>query len=269
MKITKILSPIALLLLTFQLSGWGSKAHDIIAHIAEQNLTPKAQSEVTRLLNGRTMVYYAMWMDNIRSDSRFDFTSTWHFANVDSGYTYATMPKAETGDVITATDLSWQKLTSKTENDSIKKLYLKFMIHLIGEIHCPVHAGRKTDRGGNDFPVIWFGEQTNLHSLWDSRFLERARSWSYTEWAANLTSNLTSADIAQMQRGTHRDWFDETVVIASYVYKHTPRNQNLRFSYIHGKKNILGREQTFLNILEQQLILGGYRLAYVLNTIFD
>ena len=255
----KILLSVVLLFLTIQLSAWGGKAHDIIAHIAEQNLAPNAKTEVARLLNGRSMVYYAMWMDNIRSDERFNFTATWHYANVDEGMTYATMPRAETGDVLTATDLSLQKITSETENDSIKKMYLKFLIHLIGEIHCPMHAGRGTDRGGNDYRVIWFGDTINLHSLWDTHLLERARSWSYTEWAANLTTGLTVADIARMQRGTPHEWFDETVSLAAYVYLHTPQNQNLRFNYIYK----------FSPVLEQQLTRGGYRLAYILNTIFN
>ena len=125
----KILSSILFLILTLQLSAWGGRAHDVIAQIAEKNLTPNARAEVARLLNGRSMVYYAMWMDNIRSDSTYNFTATWHYANVDSGQTYESMPKVETGDVLTATDLAIQKITSKTENDSIKTMYLKFLIH--------------------------------------------------------------------------------------------------------------------------------------------
>ena len=122
-----------------------------------------------------------------------------------------------------------------------------------------MHAGRKTDLGGNRHRVIWFGEETNLHSLWDSRLIDRARSWSYTEWALNLTAGLTPEQIAKKQRGTPHEWFAETVVIADYVYKNTPQNQNLSFRYIYSKSHIL----------EQQLLLGGYRLAYLLNTIFN
>ena len=165
MKITKNLSPIIFSILTLQLSAWGSKGHDIIAEIADRNLTPTAKAEVTRLLNGKTMVYYAVWMDNIRSDSTYDFTSTWHYANVDSGQTYETMPRVETGDVVTATDLSIQKITSRTATDSVKGMYLKFLIHLVADLHCPMHAGRATDRGGNRHSITWFGSQTNLHSL--------------------------------------------------------------------------------------------------------
>jgi hypothetical protein len=259
MKITRRLFQIALLFLPLRLFAWGGKAHDVIAHIAGQNLTPKARAEVSRLLNDKTMVYYAMWMDNIRSDSIYDFTSTWHYANVDSGYSYASMPKVETGDVLTATELAIRNITSETETDSIKTMYLKFLIHLIGEIHCPMHAGRATDRGGNDYTVIWFRDTINLHSLWDFHFLERARDWSYTEWAVNLTADKTPTDIAQMQQGTPNEWFSETVAFANLVYKNTPQNQNWSYRYIYQHSQML----------EQQLMLGGYRLAYLLNVIFD
>jgi hypothetical protein len=217
MKITRRLFQIALLFLPLQVFAWGGKAHDVIARIAEQNLTPKANAEVSRLLNGKTMVYYAMWMDNIRSDSAYDFTSTWHYANVDSGYAYASMPKNETGDVLTATELAIRNIKSETATDSVKTMYLKFLIHLIGEIHCPMHAGRANDRGGNDYPVIWFRDTINLHSLWDFHFLERARDWSYTEWAVNLTADKTPNDIARMQQGTPTEWFLETVALADLV----------------------------------------------------
>jgi hypothetical protein len=268
MKITKILLPIAFLLLTLQLSAWGGLAHNTIAHIAQQNLTQEAEAEVARLLNGRTMVYYAMWMDNARSLPEFDFMRTWHWANVDSGFTYETMPQYPSGDVITATELAIHKLTSAAYCDSTKRVFLKILIHTIGEIHCPMHAGRSTDRGGNDHPIIWFGQPSNLHRLWDGQILDRARSWSYTEWARNLTAHVTVSDIAEMQRGTPRDWFGETVVFAHYIYKHTPQNENLSFSYIHGMRIIDGQRRTFLSVAEQQLTAGGYRLAYVLNTMF-
>jgi hypothetical protein len=259
MKIVKILSLAVFVFLSLQLFAWGYKAHYVIAEIAEQNLTPKAKTKVDELLNGKKMVYWADWMDKIRSDSTYDFTRTWHYANVDSGYTYETMPKLETGDVVVATDLAIEVIKSKTQNDSIKAMYLKFLIHLVGDIHCPVHAGRATDRGANRHHIIWFGEETNLHSMWDSQFIGAARVWSYSEWAANLMAGIASVDIAQMQRGTPTEWFGETVSIADYVYKVSPQGQNYSYAYIYRHSHVL----------EQQLTLAGYRLAYVLNTIFN
>jgi len=259
MKIVKILLPITFLLLTFQASSWGYKAHYIIAEIAERNLTPTAKAKVDEMLNHKKMVYWADWMDKVRSDSRYDFVRTWHFANVDSGQTYETMPRVETGDVVTATELAIQKVQSKTETDSIRTMYLKFLIHLVGDIHCPVHAGRATDRGGNLHAVTWFGRETNLHSLWDGQFLESARPWSYTEWADNLIAGITATDIARMKQGTPIEWFSQTVKIADYIYKVTPKGPIHGYQYVYR----------YSYILEQQLTLAGFRLAFILNTIFS
>jgi len=255
----KTLLTITFLLLTLQLSAWGFKAHYVIAEMAEQNLTPKAKAKVDDMLDGKKMVYWADWMDKVRSDNTYDFTATWHFANVDSGQTYESMPKVETGDVVTATELAITMIQSNTESDSIKTMYLKFLIHLIGDLHCPMHAGRSTDLGGNRHPVTWFGNETNLHRLWDSQLLESARQWSYSEWADNLMAGITTTDIAQMQQGTPREWFSETAKIADFIYKNTPQNQNHSYKYIYENSHIL----------EEQLTLAGYRLAYILNMIFD
>jgi hypothetical protein len=259
MKIFKILSIVIFAISTFQLSAWGGKGHDIIAQIAEQNLSKKAKKEVSKLLKGKKMVYYAVWMDNLRNDSIYDFTSTWHYANVDSGQTYESMPKVETGDVVTATDLAMRIITSKTENDSVKGLYLKLLIHLVGDLHCPMHAGRLSDRGGNRYPIIWFNRDINLHSLWDTQIIESARNWSYSEWAVNLMADKTPVMVVQMQKGTPRDWFLETVSTADFVYNHTPQKTKLSYKYLYD----------YSYILEQQLTLGGYRLAYLLNTMFN
>ena len=60
------------------------------------------------------------------------------------------------------------------------------LIHLIGDMHCPMHAGRKQDRGGNGTTVKFFGKKSNLHSVWDSDLLESTHRWSYTEWQKQI-----------------------------------------------------------------------------------
>ncbi len=259
MKTLKTLSIIIFVFLTYQLSAWGNKGHYIIAEIAEQNLTPKAKTKVDQLLKGKKMVYYAEWMDNLRNDSIYNFTKTWHYANVDSGQTYESMPKVPTGDVVTATDSALRKITSQIENDSVKGLYLKLLIHIIGDLHCPMHAGHLSDIGGNRYPIKWFNRTINLHGLWDTQIIESARSWSYSEWTINLMAGQTLATVADMQKGTPKEWFNETVAIADFVYRHTPQNVNFDYKYLYD----------YSYILEKQLTLGGYRLAYLLNTIFN
>ena len=89
--------------------GWGAKGHDIVAAIAEQNLTKKAKKEINKLLGGKSIVYYSSWMDNIQNSpywkDGYYKTKTWHYANVDKGHTYETMSKNENGDVVTALEM--------------------------------------------------------------------------------------------------------------------------------------------------------------------
>ena len=140
--------------------GWGAKGHDIVAAIAEQNLTKKAKKEINKLLGGKSIVYYSSWMDNIQNSpywkDGYYKTKTWHYDNVDKGHTYETMSKNENGDVVTALEMLSKELTVNYDNltDSMKVDYLKMIVHLVGDLHCPMHAGRLSYRGGNKCKVM-------------------------------------------------------------------------------------------------------------------
>ena len=86
---------IALLFDFTSASAWGPIGHDVVASIAEQNLTPKAKRKISKILDGKSIVYYSSWMDNIQNspawEGGYDKTKTWHYANVDKGHTYQTM----------------------------------------------------------------------------------------------------------------------------------------------------------------------------------
>jgi len=253
-----ILCVIALFTQNTPAFGWGSKGHDVIAGIAEAHLKKKAKKEVRKLLEGRTMVYYSTWMDNIRSDSAYAYTRTWHYANVDKGKTYETQEKERDGDVITATMLSIKQLNNKHLPDSVRSMYLKLLIHLVADMHCPMHAGRATDRGGNDYPVVWKKEQTNLHRLWDDIIINAAKDWNSIEWAIYTDISKDNKKRKAIEAGKPLDWFNETVVLAKDIYDNTPENQTIPQSYI----------RKYTPVIEEQFLKAGYRLAGLLNTVF-
>jgi hypothetical protein len=230
----------------------------VIAGIAEAHLNSKAKKEIRKLLGGHTVVYYSMWMDDIRNNPAYAFTRTWHYANVDEGKTYETMEKQPEGDVVTATVLSIEQLKNKNQPDSVRSMYLKLLIHLVGDLHCPVHAGRATDRGGNDFPVQWRRTKTNLHRLWDELVIDAARNWSAIEWATYIDVTMSKQQQKTIEAGTPLDWFNETTVHAADIYKNTPENQTIPQSYV----------TKYTPLIEEQFRKAGYRLAYLLNTIF-
>lgn len=248
------------------LFGWGPVGHDVVAAIAEQNLSKKAKKEIDKLLDGRSIVYYSSWMDNIQNSpywtSGYNQTKTWHYANVDEGHTYQTMTKNAKGDVVQALTTLTDELTNNYENltDSVRQDYVKMIVHMVGDLHCPMHAGRLSDLGGNRTKVKWFGRQTNLHSVWDSKIVESARSWNYSEWRDQL--DRTSKEYKKsVMCGTYEEWFGETVEGAAKIYDYVEalgENPNLSYQFVYD----------FSPLLEDRLLVGGYRLAYVLNTIF-
>lgn len=266
-KFATIVLSLAMVLNTFSSFSWGPTGHDVIAAIAERHLTDKARQEIDRLLEGRSIVYYSSWMDNIQNSPYWEYgynqTKTWHYANVDKGYTYQTMPKNENGDVVVAVTTLADQLANNYDNltDSMKVDYVKMLVHMVGDMHCPMHSGRLSDLGGNRVKVKWFGRNTNLHSVWDSKIVESARKWSYSEWTDHL--DRTSAEYkAAVMSGTPEEWFMETVGYAADVYEYVENlgeEPHLSYHFVFD----------FSPLLEQQLLNGGYRLAYVLNTIFD
>ena len=180
--------------------GWGQKGHDVVACIAECHLSRRAARRVTRALEGHSPVYYANWMDNASHTPEYAYSSTWHYANIDEGYTYETMPRNEAGDIVTALhdiidDLRKGGLTPEEEN-----IRLRMLVHLVGDLHCPMHAGHKSDLGGNTVSVLYFDTPTKLHTIWDTQLVESAHKWSYTEWQRQNGSHLRR-DIQGAARG--------------------------------------------------------------------
>ena len=246
--------------------GWGATGHDVVAAIAEQHLTPKAKRKINKLLDGKSIVYYSSWMDNIQNSpywkNGYNKTKTWHYANVDEGFTYQTMTKNPDGDVVSGLEMLTKEMTENYKHltDSMRVDYLKMIVHMVGDLHCPMHAGRLSDRGGNGTKVKWFGQNTSLHSVWDSKMIDSARKWHYSEWAEQLdrTDRKYKKDI---MKGSYEEWFNDTVENAAILYDYVEElgdTPNLSYQFVYD----------FSPLLEEQLLNGGYRLAYVLNTIF-
>ena len=256
-----------LLLSSVSAFAWGPKGHDVVAAIAEQHLTKKARKALDELLDGKSIVYYSSWMDNIQNspywENGYNKTKTWHYANVDKGLTYQTMKKNENGDVVSGLEFLTKELTENYDNltDSMRVDYVKMVVHMVGDLHCPMHAGRLSDLGGNRMKVRWFGQNTNLHSVWDSKMIDSARKWSYSEWRDHLDRKDKKFEKDAIQ-GTYEEWFMGTVENAAEIYDYVERQEkaepNLSYQFVYD----------FSPMLEEQLLLGGLRLAHVLNSIF-
>lgn len=237
--------------------GWGQKGHDVTAYIAEQHLAPAAKEAVNDLLDGKSMVYWACWLDNASNTPEYAYTKTWHYKNVDEGVKYEDMTPNPKGDAVTAVKSSIETLKSTTASRDEKVLALKILIHVVGDMHQPMHMGHATDLGGNQVKIKFFNRDRNLHGVWDSDLIDGAHKWSFTEWQVQL-DRLSEAQEEALTKGSIDDWAKETMAITTQVYKATPAGTDLRYNDI----------ARWTPIIEQQVLTGGIRLAYLLNTIF-
>ncbi len=238
--------------------GWGPKGHDTVAYIAECHLSKRTKKSIESILGARSMVYVANWMDNASHTDKYAYTKTWHYVNVDDNEdSYATSRKETKGDVVTAINTIVANLKSGELSSEQERVELMMLIHLVGDMHCPMHAGRKSDRGGNGTKVKFFGKQQNLHSVWDSDIVESAHRWSYTEWQQQI-DRATRKTVKRYAEGTPNDWIEETLALAKDIYTNSPSGANLSYDYVNH----------YTPIIEEQLLKGGIRLAALLQEIY-
>ena len=128
-------------------ADWGKTGHRVIGQIAQDNLTPKAQKEISDLLYGETLATVSTWADEIRSDSSYDSYKVWHYVNMPLDKKYEEVEHTQDNVVI-----GIQKCIAVLKDNSASKeekiFHLRFLVHLVGDIHQPLHVGRAEDYGG-------------------------------------------------------------------------------------------------------------------------
>lgn len=237
--------------------GWSKKGHDVIAHIAERHLDESTKVIVTDLLDGRSMVYYANWMDNASYTKEFKETKTWHYFNIERKKSVRTTKRIKDGDLLSALIQIEAELRSGTLGRKELSDRLKMFIHLLGDMHQPMHLGQLEDHGGNTIPVTYFNEATSLHSLWDYFIVEGAHDWSYTEWAQQIDI-LGDDEVASITSGDYLDWLEATHNECVEIYRNTPVETRVSYDYI----------EKYRPVVEQQLLYAGLRLGALLNDIY-
>lgn len=257
-KLKQLVASAAMLATAITASAWGQKGHDVTAYIAEQHLTPATQAAVDSIFQGKSLVYWANWLDNASYQLEHAYTKTWHYKNIDADVAYADAPLNPKGDVVRAVKAQIEVLSDSTASAADTFLALKILVHCMGDMHQPLHMGHLSDRGGNEHKVKFFDTATNLHSIWDSRLLESAHKWGYTEWQQQV-DRATSEQQAAIIAGNPDQWGEETFGIATQCYKY----------FQPGAKVMYNDIARWAPVIEQQLLRGGLRLAHVLNTIFD
>jgi len=261
-----------------QACAWSGTGHKIVAAIAYEHLTPKAKAHVNALIINQpyaqddNFISASTWADEIKGRHIKIFNS-WHYVNRAIKHyhspkrgKYRRLPKPAYYNITRAFAQAEQVLLNPKSSDAEKAFFLRFYIHLIGDMHQPLHMASlvserfpRGDRGGNAYPIRYHGIN-NLHKLWDQGvglFAAQRRNVSALQ---RLATKAYPQNTLQSQiRLNAEQWADESYVLArDYAYQ-TPPGRHPTKGYIVVNQKVIQR----------QLALAGYRLAYRLNQIFD
>jgi hypothetical protein len=232
---------------------WGGLGHRLIARVAADRISAPVRAEIDTLLGGRALRDVAVWADSIRP-ARPE-TGPFHYINVplDSSFLGWRRYCPATGCILEALERYRALLADRSKPRAERSEALKWVVHLVGDLHQPLHVGERGDRGGNDVPVLWEGFRTNLHSVWDSRILG-SRGLDEEAYWARLRGHLATADSA-WSAGGPADWAAESHAMSrDHVYR-VPGDLDASSDY--------AREN--LSRAEQRLLQAGLRLGRMLE----
>lgn len=258
----KFLIGLFLLSMPFAASAWGIIGHRVVGEIADSYLTKKAKREIAAILGNESIAMASNWPDFIKSDPSYKYLNNWHYVNLQSGLTFEKLQAFLTADTAVDAYTKINFITGELKNNRLlpietKQMYLRLLIHIIGDIHQPMHLGRPDDRGGNNVKLTWFKDPTNLHAVWDEKIIEM-QELSYTEYAKAINHTTKDERRAMYKKALIEQIWD-TYAVTERIYIETKPDSNL--DYLYNFK--------FLASMNDQLLKGGVHLAGVLNDIYD
>lgn len=243
--------------------AWGKTGHKIVAAIAYELLEPKARNQANKILD-ENFVNAALWADAIKED-RPD-TGPWHYINTPPGKTVFDLERDCVGGNCVVAQIQSHLRTLENERASrrSKREALKFLIHLVADIHQPLHASRATDRGGNNIRVSFFGTPTNLHAAWDNDILEKFLADNRLSWrkhARSLSKNPFIHEMIEPGEQAVIHWANSSRALSeSLAYVH-PDGQPVR----SGERLGAAYYTRAAPVVNESLRIAGIRLAHVLN----
>ena len=234
-------------------NDWGKTGHRIVGEIAERQLTEEVKEIIYDILDGESLSSVSTWPDEMRSNPDFRPYDKWHYVNLPLDKEYTDIEHTQ-DNIVRIIERATAILKSPTADKEMKKFYLKYLVHLVGDLHQPMHTGRYEDYGGSKIRLKFKGKNTNLHVLWDSNLIEDFKM-SYTEWANHLENKNRKNTIEQKNV---LDWTFESHWWAKDIYKNTKEEDYLSYDYIYK----------YQPVLEKRLYQAGVRLGNLLNEIF-
>lgn len=229
--------------------AWGPVGHRIVAERAESQLTPAAQRAVKELLSEEpepTLAGVANWADEVKNKQ----TAPLHFINFPRGDCHYTperdCPKGKC--IVAAIEKYQKKLLTLSLPKEERTKALKYLVHFVGDIHQPLHAGYADDKGGNTYQVKFHGKGSNLHKVWDSQLIQV----TYGDVTPTFPPSPKTGTLSPVQ------WAEASCDIVANQSIYPPAH---KITHEYDKKA--------QPLLEKQLMLAGDRLAALLNQMFS
>jgi hypothetical protein len=257
---------LAMLVFAPAAQAWGPLGHSVVAELAQRHLSPAAEAEVERLLapeHTQRLADVANWPDQVQNDparaALWKQTRSQHYVNFRGGSNCDYVPPRDCRDgrcVVSGLQYYVGVLGDRSQPDAVRREALKFVVHFVGDIHQPLHAGYRDDKGGNDYQVQYEGAGTNLHKVWDSKMLY-TRDFDWQAYAQSLDSAVPvalPAPIAPLDN-PYAQWAEESCRITAEPGFY-PAGHKVGNAYVKAE----------LPTAELRLRQAGRRLAAVLNT---
>lgn len=256
--------------------AWGPTGHRVVGAVAEKHLDIAVHSKIFKLLGGQSLSRVANWPDEIKSEpAKYSYTFNWHYTDwADEAHDHD--EASSSGKLLGSINEQIAVLKNPQATDDAKVFALKFIIHLVGDLHQPLHVGNGLDQGGNLCKVTFQGQAMNLHALWDEGMINFTKL-SYSEIADFVSQGHTRDEIVSWKAGTVLDWALESKVLRGKIYPENviPTPEPMSVKQYCRKDVVITAEETpklsydysykFVPVVEQRLFQAGLRLAMVLN----
>lgn len=229
--------------------GWGWEGHKMTADIANEHLTGAVKDSLKFYLGDMTIQQASTWMDEIKKDSTMDYLKPMHYINIEKGQSYDPTSK---DNIIYELNKVIDELKDRSHHTKQQTaMNIKILIHLVGDLHQPLHLGYGSDRGGNSIKLTVLGDSSNLHRVWDTDIIKREHIYT-----VDLEKELAKGNVGNTGKIDIIEWMNEGRSELRAVYNF---HDNINQTYLDANKELV----------EKLLLRSGLRMATLLNSLFQ
>ena len=277
--IKRLVAFVCMILVAAPAHAWWEYGHYTVADVAMLQVKPATRAKIRQLLrhgpaldtpecSTTTLALAAYWPDCIKQyRDRYSYANSWHYQNVDVCKPFDLKEACKDGNCVSAQITRNAKLLADTKLPKRERLMaLSFLAHFVGDLHMPLHAGDKSDRGGNDLKAsygMFTSPRTNLHSVWDGFLAERAISSPPAG-----PRGLLKAVKPGMADGNVTEWSRENWAVSRDVAYATAIGDPC--GPVPARAEIGNAKiEALVPVVRDQILRGGVRLARLLDEALD